>query len=250
MSGTVRRTLKGENGRADPSNVTRPDTDGPSRAGDVSVEWYELYRTDGQRVRAALLAALTGFTGLASGAGGLVFALVGIRGDGDVPLIAVPFVVPLLAWVAVASLKSAAVATRAALMQPGRVGLSAAALTIDDGSVFGRQVVIPKDSIAKISLPPVKRDGGSPTYGESAGLPAIKLSLLAESPNCGVFLTAPMSEPSTRANRIFLDGREVPGTRPPRRGKAFQVIWLRTADWTGARALRTWAGCHAVHDVD
>ena len=96
------------------------------------------------------------------------------------------------------------------------------------------------NEIEKITLPPAKRN--AILFEESQGLPWIKLSLLAESPNCGVFLTAPITAPA-RANVMESPqgwGPEV-GTAPPRPGAPFQVIWLRTADWTGARAVRSWA---------
>ncbi|MFN8022108.1 MAG: hypothetical protein U0Q03_11325 [Acidimicrobiales bacterium] len=136
--------------------------------------------------------------------------------------------------------KTAVVALRAARAAPGRIGIADRALVIEDFSVFTEPLVIARDEIEKITLPPAKRN--AILFEESQGLPWIKLSLLAESPNCGVFLTAPITAPA-RANVMESPqgwGPEV-GTAPPRPGAPFQVIWLRTADWTGARAVRSWA---------
>jgi hypothetical protein len=213
-----------------------------TEAGPVPVpnEWHELYRSDRQRLVSALMAAMYAFIAAVLLVFGIGIVVGALQRDERVPLLAVPLYAPLGVWLSIRFWKNTVVSVRASRAAPGRIGTANDALVIEDFSLLTQPLVIARDQIETITLPPTKRNAMS--FQESRGLPWIKLSLLADSPNCGVFLTAPITAPA-RYNVIEDSqgwGAEA-GTAPPKPDEPFQVIWLRTADWAGARALRSWA---------
>jgi hypothetical protein len=211
--------------------------------GSSPTEWHLLYRSERQRLDAGLQAALSAFCAAGCLCVGIFLVVGAIRRYENLPIVVVPLFAPLMIWVAIHFAKSARVALRAARAEPGWVGVGVNALTFVCPEMFSDPLVVPRANIAKITLPPAERRAEAELYEESRGMKWIKLSLLAESPNCGVFLEQPMSVPSARGNELMHPtgwGRW-PGTAPPVKHEPFQVIWLRTDDWTGARALRSWA---------